>query len=349
MSDFTDLTFDRPECATVLIGHEGAERELLDAIRSDRLHHAWLIEGPEGIGKATLAYRFAGFLLTHPDPAAVAAAQSLAVSRDHPIRHQIEAGACPDLAVLQRARGEDGKPTAQFITVETVRKVARFLSTTSASGGWRVVIVDCADDMNRNAANALLKMLEEPPQRTVFLLLANAPGRLLPTIRSRCRRLTLKPLAKPIVIEALDTAGIGADPAARDLAADLADGSLGRAIALADDQAIETIRSVRAVLDQFPRYDPVKAQTLADALGRRGSEDRYRLAGELITDWISARMRADADGQGQGGEHPLAAVLAPWAEVWEKTARTFRETERLNLDRTQTLLSVFRLLSTATR
>jgi len=347
VSDLADLAFERPEAASILIGHEDAERDLLDAVRSGRLHHGWLIEGPEGIGKATLAYRFAGFLLTHSDQTAAESAGSLAVSREHPIRHQIEAGACPDLAVLQRARGEDGKPAAQFITVDSVRKVARFLSTTSATGGWRVVIVDSADDMNRNAANALLKMLEEPPQRTVFLLLANAPGRLLPTIRSRCRRLVLKPLAKPLVIEALETAGIGADANARDLAADLADGSLGRAIALAEDQSIETIRSVRAVLDQFPRYDPVKAQTLADTLGRRGAEDRYRLAVELITDWISARMRADA--QGQGGSPPLAAVLAPWAEVWEKTARTFRETERLNLDRTQTLLSVFRILSAATR
>lgn len=344
MAGMSDFTLEPPDAATALIGHADAEAALLAAFKSGRLHHAWLIEGPEGVGKATLAYRFARFLLSHPDPQApeLALAQDLYVSAEDPVARQIRARANPDLVVLQRARDEDGKVTATVITVDAVRRVARFLSTTSATGGWRVVIVDTADDMNRSSANALLKMLEEPPQLSIFLLLTNTPGRLLPTIRSRCRKLPLKPLPDDTVAEALRSAGIGADDAARATAARLSGGSIGKAARLADDDAIETIRGIHAILDQIPRHDPLAAQALAERLGRRGAEDRYRLATSLISDWISARLHEEVRSGAS------AAVLAPWPEVWEKVTRAFGETERLNLDRTQTLLSVFRIVSAAT-
>lgn len=343
MAETADFTFESPDTATALIGHGDAETALLSAFRSGRLHHAWLIEGPQGVGKATLAYRFARFLLRHPDADApdLAGAQDLHVPADDPVARQIRARATPDLVVLQRARDEDGKVTAMFITVDAVRRVARFLSTTSATGGWRVVIVDTADDMNRSSANALLKMLEEPPQRCVFLLLSNTPGRLLPTIRSRCRRLTLQPLETDVIVDTLRSGGIGTDDDARRTAAVMSGGAIGRAIELADDDAIATIRAIHSVLDQIPRHDPLAAQALAERLGRRGAEARYRLAASLIVDWISRRMREDM----RGGAGP--AVLAPWAEVWEKVNGVLGETERLNLDRTQTLLSVFRIVSAA--
>jgi DNA polymerase III subunit delta' len=338
-----NFSIEPPDSAMALIGHEEAESALLSAWKSGRLHHAWLIDGPEGIGKATLAYRFARFLLSHPDQNAadISVADDLSVAADDPAARQIRARSHPDLVVLQRPRDEDGKATATVISVDQVRKVARFLSTTSATGGWRVVIVDTADDMNRSSANALLKMLEEPPERAVFLLLSHQPGRLLPTIRSRCRRLPLKPLDRETLVDVLRQSDIGADDEARGTAADLAAGSLGKAIGFADDAAVDTIRSIHAVLGQMPRHDPVAAQKLAESLGRRGAEDRFRMASALIIDWIATRMREDA----RSGAEPR--VLAPWAEVWEKVTRAFVEAERLNLDRTLTLLSVFRIVSAA--
>ncbi|MEJ8573206.1 DNA polymerase III subunit delta' [Microbaculum marinum] len=336
-------TFEPPEAASVLLGHVEAESALLNAYRSDRLHHAWLIEGPEGVGKATLAYRFARFLLRHPDPAnpAVVEAADLSVAPDDPVARQFRARSNPDLVVLQRPRDEDGKFTATVINVDAVRRIARFLSTTSASGGWRVVIVDSADDFNRSSANALLKMLEEPPQRSVFLLLSNTPGRLLPTIRSRCRRLVLKPLRIDEIASTLRAAGLGRDDGAREMAARLSGGSLGKAIELVADDAVETVEGLFAILDRMPGHDPLKAQKFAEAIGRRGAEARYALATSLIYDWLTGKLSREARA---GAD---AAVLAPWAEVWEKVTRALSETERLNLDRTQTLLSVFRIISAA--
>ncbi len=338
-----DFSVEPPDTATALIGHEEAEAALLAACRAGRLHHAWLIDGPEGIGKATLAYRFARFLLGHTDLHAesVQAARDLSVSADSPVARQIRAKSHPDLIVLERPRDAEGRATATVISVDAVRKVARFLSTTSATGGWRVVIVDSADDFNRSSANALLKMLEEPPQKAVFLLLSSSPGRLLPTIRSRCRRLALKPLDTGTIVEALRVAGVGDDEDARETAAALSGGSLGKAMGLASEEAVETIHAVHRLLADMPRHDAVSAQRLAEGLGRRGVEERYRMATSLIVDWIAARMREEA----RSGADPR--VLAPWAEVWEKVTRAFGEAERLNLDRTLTLLSVFRIVSAA--
>jgi DNA polymerase-3 subunit delta' len=339
----TDFAIEPPEAALHLIGHEAAEAALLASHKSGRLHHAWLIDGPEGAGKATLAYRFARFLLAHPDfeADAVQSAHDLFVSADDPTARQLRAKSHPDLSVLQRPRDEAGKATATVVSVDAVRKVARFLSTTSATGGWRVVIVDSADDMNRSSANALLKMLEEPPNRAVFLLLSNAPGRLLPTIRSRCRRLALKPLDKPTVVDILRHGGIGADDDARATAAGLSGGSVGKAIEFAGEDAVATVHSIHRLLADMPRHDPVAAQKLAEGIGRRGAEDRYRVAVSLIVDWIATRVREDA----RSGAAP--GVLAPWAEVWEKVTRAFAEADRLNLDRTLTLMSVFRIVSAA--
>lgn len=331
-----------PDSATDIISHTEAESALLDSYCSGRLHHAWLIDGPRGCGKATLAYRFARFLLSRTGGRAdTESISNLSIPADSLIARQIRAKAHPDLFVLERARDDEGRAIATTVPVEAVRRVARFLSTTSSTGGWRVVIVDTADDLNRSSANALLKMLEEPPQKAVFLLLSNSPGRLLATIRSRCRRLRLKPLSKELIFEALRLAGIGADDDTRHTAASLAAGSLGRAIELADEDAIDTVKTVHAILDAMPRHDPVATQAFAERLGRRGSEERYRTATILIVDWIAEKTIQRAhSGAGIG-------VLAPWAEVWEKVSRALAETERLNLDRTLTLLSVFRIVSAA--
>lgn len=328
--------------ADYLLGHAAAERALLDAYRSGRMHHAWLIEGPEGIGKATLAYRLARFVLAGPDPAAptVAGADDLSVDPSHPVVHQIAARAHPDLLVLERQRDEEGKALQTVITVEQVRRLVRFLGSTASAGGWRIVIVDPADDLNPASANALLKSLEEPPTRTIFLLVSHRPGRLLPTIRSRCRRIVLKPLADSVIAGALATSGH--DAATVDVATRLAAGSLGRALDIASDDIAETLHGLETILSAMPRHDPIAVLSLAEAIGRRGQEQLYWIAVGLVRDWISARLKA-ATARGDA-----AARLAPWAEVWEKVTRVLDETERLNLDRTKTLLAVFRIVSAAT-
>src|SRR5947209_1685077 len=196
-----------------LYGHAEAEQAFLTAYRGGRMPHAWLIGGVGigGIGKATLAYRMARFLFAHPDQAAedVRKSSSLALPADHPVARRIAAQGHPDLLALERVEDEKGKmPT--MISVDLVRRTIGFFGSTAGEGGWRVCIVDSADELNPSGANALLKILEEPPAKALLLVVSHAPGRLLPTIRSRCRRLMLRPLA------AADVARATADALGRD-------------------------------------------------------------------------------------------------------------------------------------
>src|SRR6266481_5432127 len=199
-----------PRETTVLFGHDSAERAFLAVYRSGRVPHAWLIGGEPGIGKATLAYRIARFVLAHPDPSRVPIATSLALDPAHPTVRRIAVNAHTDLLALERTPGDNGKMRT-VITVEQVRRLASFFGSTAGEGGWRVCIVDSAAELKYpEGSNALLKMLEEPPARSLFLLVSHAPGRLLPTIRSRCRRLTLKPLGQGDVMRAAAVA-LGVD------------------------------------------------------------------------------------------------------------------------------------------
>src|SRR5262245_7230365 len=223
-----------------LVSHAEAEQTMLDAYRSGRMPHAWLIGGPSGIGKATLAYRMARFVLAHPDPSAkaVKAAKSLAVADNHPVAQRIAAQAHPDLLVLERVVNEKTGKLFTVIRVEDVRQTVSFFGSTAGEGGWRVCIVDTADELqDPQGANALLKILEEPPRNALLLLVSHAPARLLPTIRSRCRRLMLRPLSEDDVILAAAQA-LGRDSADSDLreAAALAEGSVGRALTLLEGQ-----------------------------------------------------------------------------------------------------------------
>ncbi|MBV9239343.1 MAG: DNA polymerase III subunit delta', partial [Xanthobacteraceae bacterium] len=184
-----------PRDAFALHGHAEAEHDMLQAYRGGRMPHAWLIGGSPGIGKATLAYRMARFVLAHPDPTApdVQAAQTLAVAPEHPVARRITAQAHSDLLALERTVGDNGKLRTE-IAVADVRRTIAFYGSTAGEGGWRICIVDSVDELNRFGTNALLKILEEPPARSLLFLLSHAPGQVLPTIRSRCRRLLLRPL-----------------------------------------------------------------------------------------------------------------------------------------------------------
>ena len=265
----------------------------------------------------------------------------LDVPVDNPVARQIAGRGHPNLVVLDRPDSDDGKRKMSVIPIDSVRRVSRFLGSTAAGGNWRIVIVDAADDMNRSSANALLKMLEEPPRRTLFLLISHIAGRLLPTIRSRCRRLKMYPLDQAQLAAVLDLANAGESAEDRNLASHMAHGSVGRALELATEEGADIARSMLAALDDLPRVDAVRLHGLAERLGRRGADDAYALATSLMLDWISASGRDLA----RSGAPP--ALLAPWSEVWEKVSRALAEAEIYNLDRTQTLLSAFRTVSAA--
>jgi DNA polymerase-3 subunit delta' len=327
-----------PRETLALAGHAAAERQMLAAFRSGRLHHAWLLAGPRGIGKATLAWRFARFLLAHPEPGSmeVAMAADLAVPASHPVAGQVARLAHPDLALIRRSPTKDGKVVRGEITVEDVREGLALLGMTSGGGGWRVVIVDSADDMNRNAANALLKQLEEPPARTVFMLVSHQPATLLPTIRSRCRFLRLAPLAREemaTVLAAVRAAG-GPDAPADDDA--FADGSVGQALAGADPAERKLRLAARDLYRGLPRLDLDRLQTLLPELAGKQGESALAAVMEALGREIHAGLRARPDEP---------ALLAARADLWDKLGRQAREIETFNLDRRPFLLQVFQDLA----
>jgi DNA polymerase III subunit delta' len=341
----------------VLLGHEAAEAALLRAYCSGRLPHAWLLTGPRGIGKATLAFRFARFLFAQGGGLFGGPPTSLALAPEQPVFRRVAAGGHADLLVVERSLDPRRKKLRSEIVVDDTRAIAGFLRLTPAEGHWRVVILDGADIMNRNAANALLKVLEEPPQRAALLLVSDNPGRLLPTIRSRCRILALKPLPQAVVLEALQRYRPDLPDGDRALLAQLAEGSIGRALELAAAGGIGLYRSLVRLLDGLPEIDGVALHALADRLQRGEGEEGFRLLAELLPGWL-ARMVALAAGGAPAGlpeETQAMARLAArrdldqWVEVWEKLTHLFAQADSVNLDRKQVVLNAFFALEEAAR
>jgi DNA polymerase III subunit delta' len=333
-----------PRETTALFGHREAELALLNAYRSGRIPHAWLIGGAQGIGKATLAYRMARFVLAHRDPraAAVQRAETLNVDASDPVARHVAAGAHGGLLALERTLNEKGV-LRTFIIVDQTRETISFFGSTAAVEGWRVCIVDTVDELNPNAANALLKVLEEPPQQSLFLLVSHAPARVLPTILSRCRKLLLRPLATDDVVHAAaKAANLALDDPALKEAAEASDGSVSRALTLLGGDAIKLHQKTAALLATLPKVDPRELHALGDALG---GSDRVALAAfvDSIDRWVSERLHAD--GANANANLPRLARLA---EVWEKINRAARDTAEYNLERKPLVFSVFGLLAEAT-
>jgi DNA polymerase-3 subunit delta' len=338
-----EIAISEPRDTSVLFGHREAEAALLSAYRSGRIPHAWLIGGPQGIGKATLAYRIARFVLANRDPrvAAVQRAETLWVDPHHPVARLVGSGAHGGLLTLQRTANDKGVMRT-VITVDETRETIPFFGSTAAVEGWRVCIVDTVDELNPNAANALLKILEEPPQQSLFLLISHAPARVLATIQSRCRKLALRPLDTDDVIRAATTAtGLDPDSPALKEAAEASEGSVARALTLLGGDALKLQQRTAALLATLPQVDPRELHALGDALG---GSDRVALAAFIdgVDRWIGERLRAD---------DPNANLprLARLAEVWEKINRAARDTADYNLERKPLVFSVFGMLAEATR
>ncbi len=349
-----------PRVAENLWGHAEAERALLDAFNSERLPHAWLITGPRGIGKATLAYRFAKFLFDKGNAPDVGlfgdGPANLAVSTESQAYRLVLQEAHPGLRVIERAWDEKNKRLRAEIVVDDVRSLHGFFGMTSGDGGWRVAIVDSADEMNRQSANALLKILEEPPKRSVLLLVAHAPGRLLPTIRSRCRQISLKPLAEDDMEQVLSKWDLALPPADKDLIMALAAGSPGRALTLADAGGAALYRQILEVLESLPRLDPAALHRLGDSVTGKKAADSFRLLGELVDGLLQRLIAFKATGEpGHVAEEgtlfnrlaPLAG-LDQWVEVWENAARQFPRAAGLNLDPKQVTITTFTKLQALT-
>lgn len=320
-----DLQVPHPRDVHQLQGQETAEEAFEAARARGRLHHAWLLTGPEGVGKATFAYRAARRLLgATPD----SYNGVLGADIDHPVSRQVSARSHPDLMVLER-EGPDGK-ARKVIPVDDARKLAEFFSKSPASAPHRVAIIDSADDLNVNAANAILKTLEEPPPKGVLLMVSHSPGRLLPTIRSRCRRLAFRPLGVETAADFVRArTDVNAEEALR--LATMADGAPGQALSLAAAGALAMDDAARDLLSELPRIDETRALAIAEKFRGGEGPTQFGLLFDRLADRVH-RMATDRAAQGIGR-------LDPWAEAWETLQRLPREVEGLNLDRADALFT----------
>jgi len=353
-----------PADTAILFGQGKAETSFLDAYNQGRLHHAWLITGPKGIGKATLAWRIARFLLATPEAQdgglfgdALPDPESLEIAVDHPVVRRMRAGSEAGLFVLRRGYDEKTKRLRSVIAVDEVRKLKNFFALSVADGGRRVVIVDAADELNVSAANALLKVLEEPPEKTFLLLVSHQPSRLLPTIRSRCRELRLSKLNAQDLQSALQQAEVDLTDKAGGLNA-LADGSVGDAIRLANLDGLKLYSGILSVLKDMPRFDRQKAIALAEFATGRGAEERRELLFNLI-DLILARIAkagvvATDAPEVVSGENELFRRLCPdvaksrkWASIAQEISDRNQHGLAVNLDPAALILdTIFKIQQT---
>lgn len=326
-----------------LFGQEGAEATVSRALASGRMHHAWLIRGPKGIGKATLAYRFVRAL--------IAGERRLDAPPDCPVARRMRARSEPRLRVLRRELNpQTGRPRTRVV-IDDVRAARHFLALSAPDGGARAVIVDSADEMTVEAANAFLKVLEEPPERTVMLLVSHAPAGLLPTIRSRCRTLDLAPLAADDLAFALDQAGLAVAPGEAGALGALAGGSVRRAMELAEGDGLALYARLVELL-AGPSVDRTGLLALADRATGKGRETVYPLLFSLTATLLARLARAGALGppapEAAPGEAALAARVAPdapqarlWAEAAARASATAAHAQAVNLDPGQTILDIW--------
>ncbi|MCF6274030.1 MAG: DNA polymerase III subunit delta' [Rhodobacteraceae bacterium] len=346
-----------PRHTAHIYGQTQAEAAFLEAFNTGRMHHAWLISGPQGVGKATLAWQIAKFLLTQESGGLLGSSKSLNVATDNPVLHRMAALAEPRLLLCRRSWDEKKKRLKTVITVDEVRKLKGFFSLSAADGGWRVAIIDAADELNTAAANALLKILEEPPEKVVLLLVAHQPTKLLPTIRSRCRALRCTTLGEDDMGKALAQVGQSSEMSAA-LAA-LSGGSPGQAIRLLADDGMKLYGQIIGLIATAPGLDRPTALTLADKCAARGNEGTYALMLSLI-DLALVRLARHGAGmpmvEAANGELALAAKLAGseaqariWADLQQVLSAKTGHARAVNLDPAQVILDTFLQIDSAAK
>ncbi len=350
-----------PRETVQLFGHAAAEDAFLDAYRAGKLHHGWMITGPLGLGKATLAWKIARFLLATPDDDggmfAPPPPESLDIPETHPVLPRLLALSEPRLFLLRRAWDDEKNKLKTTIGVDEVRKMKNYFSLSAADGGRRVAIIDAVDEMTIAAANALLKLLEEPPPNVVLLLVSHQPSRLLPTIRSRCRELRLSPLPPEAMAQALAQSGDTPDnliPLAQ-----LSGGSVGEAIRITNLDGLKLYSGIISLFASLPRLDRTRALALAELGAGRGAEEKFDLILMLIDLFLARLARAGTLGycppEAAQGEAELIARLSPtpfaareWADLAQGLAARARRGRAVNLDPASLLMDmVLRIDETA--
>jgi DNA polymerase III subunit delta' len=344
----TNVTLE-PRANPELHGQSAALSVLRRALLSGRLPHGWLFTGPSGVGKATLAYRFARILLAAPPTID----EDLTLPPDHPMFGHIAKGTHPDLKVIEPERDPKSGKVKPEITVDAVRATCGSLHSTAAAGGRRLVIVDGAERLNRNAANAMLKPLEEPPPGTVLILISHRPDLVAPTLRSRCARLHLRRLPETVIGDALARQAPDLPAEARLAIARAAGGSLGRALEMADPQWLGLYQRLATCLAE-EQADVLALHGLAGELARYAEPRNLAASAALLQELVSRAVRTRLER----GEAPLFAEepgalrqlagrrpLECWARLWEKIARLVARVDGLNLDRTHALLHMLILLA----
>ena len=362
-----------PRANPFFLGHERAEAEIARWIGEDRLGHALLICGPRGIGKATWAFRIARSLLRDTSASGTSAPGGegeqasllgapppiiapFAEPEDQTFRWVASSGH-PDLLTVERRFDEKRGRSLSEIVVDDVRRIGAFLATSAAQGGWRVVVVDAADEMNRNAANALLKILEEPGEKSLILLVAHQPGLMPATVRSRCRRVVLQPLAADVLDRLLVRYRPDISPSGRAVLAGLAEGSIGSALELADTHALATGKTLAAMFAALADGDDRPLLGLAAEPPAGADPESFRTISHLLSWWLRALVRSAATGGSDNGEARFpglgheeqaivrrlasAAPLDRWLKVWDKSHHLTTQAAAGNLDRKQTLTTVF--------
>ena len=315
-----------PRHARQLIGHEDAQHEFMSAVNSGRVHHAWMISGAKGIGKATLAWRVASYLLTHEHDGETATGSSSGATskqrlipepdRSNPVFCRILALTHPDLFLCRRSWDEKRNNFRNFITVDEVRQLRTLYSETSVGTGWRLTIIDAIDDLNQSAANALLKLLEEPPDRALFLLVCHQPSLILPTIRSRCSKLNCRPLDAPQVAQVMAELGRSLDADRRTALAELSEGSPGAAVELADHDGMAIYGEIVRLLSDAPRTDRSLIDQFAESCRGRNNQRRFEMAIGLLAIALSRLARC-----GALGSHQMRESVPGEKRMWERLAR----------------------------
>jgi DNA polymerase-3 subunit delta' len=349
--------FPHPRETQNLFGHENVEQQLARAFAGERMHHGLLLAGPKGIGKATLAYRLARHALARPSERQ---SGTLQVAAESAAARQVIAQSHPGLLVLRRTYDPKSKRFAAFIPVDEVRRLRTFLGHTAEENAWRVVIVDSADELNLAAANALLKSLEEPPPRALFILICAEPSRLLATIRSRCLRIAVEPLAdaplRKATVQALSAAGMEApEDAAWSRLSPVSQGSVRRALQLVASGGVEIWEKTEAMFASLPSLDWQAAHALTDSMSSPAQDQRFETFYSLFLDRLAHLIRVRASGQGERNDVVLArrliaeGELPAWAAAWQAIVEERADALELNLDRKALILRALGRLETLAR